>query len=96
MNLCFSAQTLFCEISLDAYCLLLKLIFLFFLSLFRHFNLRLKRDTKLFSPDLVIEVSGQEEPIDTSHIYSGEIFGKAALSSHHFLFTVSSLSVCLF
>ncbi|MED6251335.1 hypothetical protein ATANTOWER_028672 [Ataeniobius toweri] len=43
----------------------------------RHFNLRLKRDIKLFSPDLVVEVSGKQEPIDTSHIYSGEIFGKA-------------------
>ncbi|XP_032416432.1 disintegrin and metalloproteinase domain-containing protein 10 isoform X1 [Xiphophorus hellerii] len=48
----------------------------------RHFNLRLKRDTKLFSPDLVIEVSGQEEPIDTSHIYSGEIFGEQGTLTH--------------
>uniref|UniRef100_A0A672GGJ7 Disintegrin and metalloproteinase domain-containing protein 10 n=1 Tax=Salarias fasciatus TaxID=181472 RepID=A0A672GGJ7_SALFA len=40
----------------------------------RYFNLRLKRDTSLFSPDLVIEVSGEEAPVDTSHIYTGEIF----------------------
>lgn len=45
--------------------------------LFRHFNLRLKRDTTLFSPDLVVEVSGVETPVDTSHIYSGEIFGES-------------------
>ncbi|KAM4744814.1 disintegrin and metalloproteinase domain-containing protein 10 [Anableps anableps] len=48
----------------------------------RHFNLRLKRDTKLFSPDLVIEVSGKEEPIDTSHIYTGEIFGEKGTLTH--------------
>ena len=36
----------------------------------------MKRDTSLFSPDLIIEVSGEEMPVDTSHIYSGEIFGK--------------------
>lgn len=34
------------------------------------------RDTSIFSPDLVIDVSGEEAPIDTSHIYTGEIFGK--------------------
>lgn len=37
----------------------------------------MKRDSKLFSPDLVIEVSGEENPIDTSHIYSGELYGKS-------------------
>jgi len=52
----------------------------FFLS--RHFNLRMKRDTTLFSPDLIIEVSGEEEPVDTSHIYSGEVFGKIKSSRH--------------
>lgn len=36
----------------------------------------MKRDSKLFSHDLVIEVSGEENPIDTSHIYSGELYGK--------------------
>lgn len=50
-------------------------VLLFFF--FRHFNLRLKRETALFSPDLLIEVSGDEVPVDTSHIYSGELFGKS-------------------
>lgn len=44
---------------------------------FRHFNMRLKRDTSLFSPDLTVDVSGQEASTDTSHIYSGEIFGES-------------------
>ncbi|XP_072236638.1 disintegrin and metalloproteinase domain-containing protein 10 [Leuresthes tenuis] len=48
----------------------------------RHFNLRMKRDTTLFSPDLIIEVSGQEEPVDTSHIYSGEVFGEKGTLAH--------------
>ncbi|XP_068597985.1 disintegrin and metalloproteinase domain-containing protein 10 [Brachionichthys hirsutus] len=48
----------------------------------RHFHLQMKRDTSLFSPDLIIEVSGEEEPIDTSHIYSGEIFGEKGTITH--------------
>lgn len=48
----------------------------------RYFNLRLKRETKLFSPDLVIEISGSEEPFDISHIYSGEIFGEKGTLTH--------------
>uniref|UniRef100_A0A8C5BY24 Disintegrin and metalloproteinase domain-containing protein 10 n=1 Tax=Gadus morhua TaxID=8049 RepID=A0A8C5BY24_GADMO len=48
----------------------------------RYFNLRMKRDTKLFSPDVVIEVSGVEEPVDTSHIYTGEIFGEKGTLTH--------------
>uniref|UniRef100_A0A3Q3X175 Disintegrin and metalloproteinase domain-containing protein 10 n=1 Tax=Mola mola TaxID=94237 RepID=A0A3Q3X175_MOLML len=48
----------------------------------RHFNLRMKRDTALFSPDLIIEVAGKEEPIDISHIYSGEIFGEKDTLTH--------------
>lgn len=52
-------------------------------SLFRHFNLRLKRDTSLFSPDLIIDVSGEEAPIDTSHIYSGEVFGESKHFPHY-------------
>ncbi|NP_001154096.1 ADAM 10 precursor [Oncorhynchus mykiss] len=43
----------------------------------RHFNLRMKRDTSLFSPDLKVEVSGVEAPYDPSHIYTGEIFGSS-------------------
>ncbi|XP_035010036.1 disintegrin and metalloproteinase domain-containing protein 10 [Hippoglossus stenolepis] len=48
----------------------------------RYFNLRMKRDTSLFSPDLIIEVSGEESPVDTSHIYSGEIFGEKGTLTH--------------
>ncbi|XP_040923152.1 disintegrin and metalloproteinase domain-containing protein 10 [Toxotes jaculatrix] len=48
----------------------------------RHFNLRMKRDTTLFSPELIIEVSGDETPVDTSHIYSGEIFGEKGTLTH--------------
>lgn len=38
------------------------------------------RDTSIFSPDLIIDVSGDKAAADTSHIYTGEIFGKL---SHH-------------
>lgn len=48
----------------------------------RHFNLRMKRETDIFSPDVVIEVSGDETPVDTSHIYSGEIFGEKGTLTH--------------
>ncbi|CAB1339406.1 unnamed protein product [Coregonus sp. 'balchen'] len=50
--------------------------------LLRHFNLRMKRDTSLFSPDLTVEVSGEEAPYDTSHIYTGEIFGEKGTLTH--------------
>lgn len=46
---------------------------------FRHFNLRMKRDTTLFAEDLKVDVSGEEIPFDTSHIYTGEIYGETAL-----------------
>ncbi|KAL3065454.1 hypothetical protein OYC64_015596 [Pagothenia borchgrevinki] len=48
----------------------------------RQFNLRMTRDTTTFSPDLIIDVSGEETPIDTSHIYSGEIFGEKGTLTH--------------
>ncbi|XP_053532755.1 disintegrin and metalloproteinase domain-containing protein 10 [Ictalurus punctatus] len=48
----------------------------------RYFNLRMKRDTSLFAPDLTVEISGQETPIDTSHIYSGELFGEKDTLTH--------------
>ncbi|KAG7274273.1 hypothetical protein CRUP_037200 [Coryphaenoides rupestris] len=48
----------------------------------RYFNLRMKRDTSLFSPDIVIDVSGVQEPVDISHIYTGEIFGEKGTLSH--------------
>lgn len=50
--------------------------FLFSRIDFRHFNLRMKRDTTLFAPDLKVDVSGEEIPYDTSHIYTGELYGK--------------------
>lgn len=46
---------------------------------FRHFNLRMKRDTTLFAQDLKVGVSGDEIPFDTSHIYTGEIYGETSL-----------------
>ncbi|RVE71682.1 hypothetical protein OJAV_G00054480 [Oryzias javanicus] len=48
----------------------------------RHFNLRMKRDTTLFSPNLKVEVSGEEIPYDTSHIYTGEIYGETGTLTH--------------
>uniref|UniRef100_A0A674NF73 Disintegrin and metalloproteinase domain-containing protein 10 n=1 Tax=Takifugu rubripes TaxID=31033 RepID=A0A674NF73_TAKRU len=48
----------------------------------RHFNLRMTRDTSIFSPDLVVDVSGEEASTDTSHIYTGEIFGEKGTLSH--------------
>ncbi|XP_071387753.1 disintegrin and metalloproteinase domain-containing protein 10, partial [Centroberyx affinis] len=48
----------------------------------RHFNLQMKRDTTLFSPDLIVEVSGEKTPVDTSHIYTGEIFGERGTLTH--------------
>ncbi|KAK3528175.1 hypothetical protein QTP86_023899, partial [Hemibagrus guttatus] len=48
----------------------------------RHFNLRMRRDTSLFAPDLKVEISGQETPVDTSHIYSGELFGEKGTLTH--------------
>lgn len=36
----------------------------------------MKRDTTLFAQDLKVDVSGDEIPYDTSHIYTGEIYGK--------------------
>ncbi|CAL8244718.1 unnamed protein product [Lota lota] len=59
-----------------------KMLQLDFHSHGRYFNLRMKRDTKLFSPDIIIEVSGAQEPVDTSHIYTGEIFGEKGTLTH--------------
>lgn len=39
----------------------------------------MKRDTTLFAQDLKVDVSGEEIPYDTSHIYTGEIYGTASL-----------------
>lgn len=35
----------------------------------------MKRDTTLFSQDFKVDLSGEEIPFDTSHIYTGEIYG---------------------
>ncbi|XP_005168954.2 disintegrin and metalloproteinase domain-containing protein 10 isoform X1 [Danio rerio] len=48
----------------------------------RHFNLRMKRDTSLFTHNLKVEVSGVEVPYDTSHIYTGEIYGEKDSLTH--------------
>ncbi|CAB1322607.1 unnamed protein product [Coregonus sp. 'balchen'] len=47
-----------------------------------HFNLRMKRDTSLFAEDLMVDVGGQEVNYDTSHIYTGEIYGEKGTLSH--------------
>uniref|UniRef100_A0A3B3QJA2 Disintegrin and metalloproteinase domain-containing protein 10 n=1 Tax=Paramormyrops kingsleyae TaxID=1676925 RepID=A0A3B3QJA2_9TELE len=48
----------------------------------RHFNLRMKRDTSIFSPDFKLEMSGTETDYDTSHIYIGEIYGEKGTLTH--------------
>ncbi|KTF89384.1 hypothetical protein cypCar_00045382 [Cyprinus carpio] len=47
-----------------------------------HFSLRMKRDTRLFSDDFKLEMSGQELDYDTSHIYTGEIYGEQGSLTH--------------
>uniref|UniRef100_A0A7N8YB48 Disintegrin and metalloproteinase domain-containing protein 10 n=1 Tax=Mastacembelus armatus TaxID=205130 RepID=A0A7N8YB48_9TELE len=42
----------------------------------------MKRDTTLFAQDLKVEVSGEEIPYDTSHIYTGEIYGEKGTLTH--------------
>ncbi|XP_048013721.1 disintegrin and metalloproteinase domain-containing protein 10-like isoform X1 [Megalobrama amblycephala] len=48
----------------------------------RHFNLRMKRDTRLFSDDFKLEMSGEELEYDTSHIYTGQIYGEHGTLTH--------------
>ncbi|XP_035379510.1 LOW QUALITY PROTEIN: disintegrin and metalloproteinase domain-containing protein 10-like [Electrophorus electricus] len=48
----------------------------------RHFNLRMKRDTQLFAEDFKLDVSGEETDYDTSHIYTGELYGEQGSMSH--------------
>lgn len=77
-------------------CLLFLCCLKFNLLDFRHFNLRMKRDTTLFAQDLKVDVSGEEIPFDTSHIYTGEIFGKAVHQIFNKLvFTCLLFYVCL-
>ncbi|XP_038668837.1 disintegrin and metalloproteinase domain-containing protein 10 [Scyliorhinus canicula] len=48
----------------------------------RYFNLRMKRDTSIFTDDFKMEVSGEELSYDASHIYTGEIYGERGSLSH--------------
>ncbi|KAJ8407705.1 hypothetical protein AAFF_G00267490 [Aldrovandia affinis] len=59
-----------------------KFIHLDFQAHGRHFNLRMKRDTSLFAQDFRLEMSGEETHYDTSHIYTGEIYGEKGSLSH--------------
>ncbi len=46
----------------------------------------MKRETTLFAQDLKVDISGEEIPFDTSHIYTGEIYGKTVLLILIYLF----------
>nr|KAF6498796.1 ADAM metallopeptidase domain 10 [Molossus molossus] len=48
----------------------------------RHFNLRMKRDTSLFSDEFKVETSNKVLDYDTSHIYTGHIYGEEGSFSH--------------
>ncbi|XP_044135639.1 disintegrin and metalloproteinase domain-containing protein 10 [Bufo gargarizans] len=48
----------------------------------RQFNLRMKKDVSLFSPDFKLEMGGETLPYDTSHIYTGQLFGEHGTLSH--------------
>ncbi|KAJ7311314.1 hypothetical protein JRQ81_006930 [Phrynocephalus forsythii] len=48
----------------------------------RHFNLRMKRDMSLFSEDFKLQMSDKEIDYDTSHIYTGHIYGEQGSFSH--------------
>ncbi|XP_068131621.1 disintegrin and metalloproteinase domain-containing protein 10 [Hyperolius riggenbachi] len=48
----------------------------------RYFNLRMKRDTSLFSPDFKLEMDGETIDFDTSHIYTGQIYGEQGTTTH--------------
>lgn len=50
----------------------------------RHFNLRMRRDTRLFSEDFKLDLSGEETAYDTSHIYTGELYGRTRQDLCHF------------
>ncbi|XP_069703411.1 disintegrin and metalloproteinase domain-containing protein 10 isoform X1 [Periplaneta americana] len=53
-------------------------VHLYFNAHGRSFNIRLKRDLTTFSNNLVVVgPSGQEEDLETSHIYQGHILGEA-------------------
>ncbi|XP_060770598.1 disintegrin and metalloproteinase domain-containing protein 10-like [Neoarius graeffei] len=48
----------------------------------RRFNLRMRRDARLFSEDFKLDVSGEEMAYDTSHIYTGELYGEQGSLTH--------------
>uniref|UniRef100_A0ACB8E5A6 Disintegrin and metalloproteinase domain-containing protein 10 n=1 Tax=Sphaerodactylus townsendi TaxID=933632 RepID=A0ACB8E5A6_9SAUR len=48
----------------------------------RHFNLRMKRDMSLFSDDFKLEMSNKVLDYDTSHIYTGHIYGEQGSFTH--------------
>lgn len=48
----------------------------------RQFNLRMKKDLSLFSPDFKLEIGGETLHYDTSHIYTGQLFGEHGTLSH--------------
>ncbi|KAG9489425.1 hypothetical protein GDO78_005414 [Eleutherodactylus coqui] len=48
----------------------------------RQFSLRMKKDTSLFSPDFKLEMGGETLPYDTSHIYTGQLYGEHGTLSH--------------
>lgn len=52
----------------------------------RHFKLRLKRDTGVFSPTLQIDgdAVNRENELDTSHLYTGHLDGKFKISGLSF------------
>lgn len=55
------------------------LLISFPVSFCRQFNLRMKRDTSLFSDEFKVETSNKVLDYDTSHIYTGHIYGKLDL-----------------
>lgn len=57
----------------------------------------MKRDTTLFAQDLKVDVSGEEVPYDTSHIYTGEIYGTTDLctqSQIHWICHLDAKLIC--
>ncbi|XP_039626154.1 disintegrin and metalloproteinase domain-containing protein 10 isoform X1 [Polypterus senegalus] len=48
----------------------------------RHFNIRMRRDTSVFTQDFKVEMEGEVMDYDTSHIYTGEIFGEQGSMTH--------------
>lgn len=45
----------------------------------------MKRDTRLFSDDFKLEMSGEELEYDTSHIYTGQIYGQRSHETNPFI-----------